>query len=193
VLVVETGEAPSPLARRIASKGNVVLALNPRGVPDGTGTRRMLGDWRPNTRAWLIGLNLPALRAYDIRRGVELLASRDDVDSASVRGVARGANGVWLLMAAATGAKFQRIWLDGTPPSLRAALDNPLHRQLHTVAVPGLLLNGDLGDLANTFGREKIIWSDPTDWMGKIKPVEGDYRYSVFGEDDGDLVEALLK
>jgi hypothetical protein len=193
VLIVETGEAPSAMARQIARKGNVVLALNPRGIPDGTGTRRTLGDWLPNTRAWLIGLNLPALRAYDIRRGVELLAAREDVDAAAIRGVARGASGVWLLMAAATGAPFQRIWLDGTPPSLRGALDNPLHRQLQTVVAPGLLLNGDLEDLAKAFGREKILWTDPSDWMGKVKPVEGQYQYSVFGEDNGPFIEAFLR
>jgi hypothetical protein len=193
VLIVETGEAPSAMARQIAGKGNVVLALNPRGIPDGTGTRRALGDWLPNTRAWLIGLNLPALRAYDIRRGVELLAAREDVDAAAIRGVARGASGVWLLMAAATGAPFQRIWLDGTPASLRGALDNPLHRQLHTVVVPGLLLNGDLEDLAKAFGRENVLWTDPTDWMGKVKPVEGQYQYSVFGEDNGPFIEAFLR
>jgi hypothetical protein len=29
--------------------------------------------------------------------------------------------------------------------------------------------------------------------MGKVKPVEGKYPCSVFGEDDGPLIEALLR
>src|SRR2546430_15742029 len=38
------------------------------------------GNWMANTRADHIGRNLPAMRAHDILRGVDLLAARSDVD-----------------------------------------------------------------------------------------------------------------
>ena len=47
VLVVETGDAPSPLARQLAAKGNVVLAMNPRGIPDGNITSQGFGEGQP--------------------------------------------------------------------------------------------------------------------------------------------------
>src|SRR2546430_5766573 len=37
-----------------------------------------------------IGRNLPAMRAHDILRGVDLLAARSDEDAASIRAAARG-------------------------------------------------------------------------------------------------------
>ena len=114
----------SALAEKIANQGCVVLELTPRGSP-GEGVKRpFIGDWLTNARADQIGLNLPAMRAHDILRGIDLLAARSDVDSASIRAAARGVKGIWLLLAAAVDARISKIWLDRTPYSLRAALWN---------------------------------------------------------------------
>jgi hypothetical protein len=195
VLVVETGEAPSALARQLAKKGNVVLALNPRGLPasERTSQRRLVGDWMPNTRAWFIGGNMPGMRAHDIRRGVDFLAERDDVAAGSIRAVAREVAGVWLLMAAADDPRIAKIWLDGTPHSLRAAFDNPLHRDLHDAIIPGFALHWDLDDLTDALDGRSVLWTDPTDWMGHTVKLEGDYRYRVMLEPDDALVEEFLR
>ena len=71
------------LAEELARDGNVVLSLTPRGLPAGQ-TRRLLGDWLTNTRALMIGRDLAGMRAGDIIRGVDLLASRTDVDANSI-------------------------------------------------------------------------------------------------------------
>ncbi len=73
------------LAQRMASRGRVVLELEPRDSP-GEGDRPYVGNWLTNARADQIGRNLPAMRAYDILRGIDLLAAREDVDAASIRG-----------------------------------------------------------------------------------------------------------
>ena len=76
------------------------------------------GDWETNAQANMIGQNLPALRAHDILRGVDLLQARSDVDPGAIRGIARGVKGFWLLLAAATDSGIKGIWLDRTPPGL---------------------------------------------------------------------------
>ena len=59
----------------------MVLELEPRDAP-GEGERPFVGNWLTNARANQIGRNLPAMRAHDILRGIDLLAARTDVDPA---------------------------------------------------------------------------------------------------------------
>lgn len=193
VLVVETQTGPSELARGLAAKGAVVLALTPRGLPRPDDRGRLSGDWLMNTRAWLIGRNLAGMRAYDIRRGVDLLAARLDVDPTAIRAVARGESGVWLLMAAALDQRLSRIWLDRTPHSLRAALERPLHRNLHAAAIPGFCLRWDLADLVKAIEPRQVIWTDPTDWMGRVVFAGDRYRYRGFEEPEERLLAAFLQ
>ena len=193
LLVVDNNGAPTALATEAARKGTVVLVLAPRGLPRKDDGRPFAGDWIMNTRAWLIGRNLSGMRAFDIRRGVELLASRPEVDAASIRAAARAETGVWLLLAAAGDQRIQRIWIDKTPHSLKAALDTPLNRNLHAAIIPGFCLKWDLADLARAMGKRTVLWTDPTDWLGNIVPLDGAFHYRGFGETDSRFLEELLK
>ena len=112
VLVVETGAAPSGLARRLAAKGAVVLSLAPRGLPLQRESRPLVGDSVSFYRALLIGRNLPGMRVHDILRGIDLLRARADVDPNRIAAVAGDVAGVWLLMAAALEPAISRVWLD---------------------------------------------------------------------------------
>jgi hypothetical protein len=192
LLIVETGLTPSPLAAEAAGRGAVVLSLAPRGLPRHDEHRPFAGDYLANTRAWLIGRNLAGMRAYDLRRGIDLLASRPDVDPGAIRAAARGEAGVWLLLAAAADTRIQGIWLDRTPYSLRAALDQPLNRNLHAAIIPGFCLRWDLPNLVTAMQGRTVLWTDPTNWMGAVVAVEGDYRYRAFSEGDARYLDELL-
>jgi hypothetical protein len=192
VLVVEAGAAPSALATRVARSGNVVLALNPRDLPFPSDGRPWLGNWLGNTRAWLIGRNLPGLRVHDIRHGVDLLAARPDVDASQIRGIARDVAGVWLLLAAAVDPRLSGIWLDRTPYSLRAALENPVHRNLHDAVLPGFALRWDLADVVKAIAPRTVLWTDPADWIGNVVPLGGAFRYRPFEGSDDPYLEELL-
>ncbi len=106
------------LAERFSKTGRVVLELEVRDAP-GEGERPFVGNWLTNARANRIGRNLPAMRAHDILRGIDLLAARTDVDPASIRAVARGVKGIWLLLAAAVDPRIGGVWLDRTPYSVQ--------------------------------------------------------------------------
>jgi len=193
VLVVGAGRTTS-LARGFAKTGRVALELTPRGpATNRDSSRPLVGEWITNTRAWLIGRNLPAMRAYDITRGVDALAARSDVDPSSIAAVAQGVSGVWLLMAAALDTRIGRVWLDRTPHSLGPAFENPIHTDLHDAVIPGFALRWDIQDLAGLMGQRRIFWTDPTDWMGGVVPLGPKYRYRHFGERDDALIEELLR
>jgi hypothetical protein len=138
-------------------------------------------------------LRAPGMRAFDIRRGVDLLAARPDVDAGAIRGVARGEPGVWLLLAAAVDPRIQRIWLDRTPYSLRAALDEPLSYNLHMAVIPGFCLKWDLADLVRAKEGRKVLWTDPTDWLRTVAPLKGNFRCRAFSEGDGAYLEEFLR
>ena len=96
-------------------------------------------------------------------------------------------------MAAAIDPRISALWLDRTPWALRAALENPLHRNLHDAIIPGFALHWDLDELTKAMGSRKVIWSDPTDWMGAVVPNLSGYEYRAFEESDDRFLSELLK
>lgn len=174
------------LAERIARTGRVVLELEPRDSP-GEGNRPFVGNWLTNSRAIQIGRNLTAMRAHDILRGIDLLSARNDVDPASIRAVARGVKGIWLLLAAAIDNRIAKVWLDRTPYSLRAAVENSMNTDLFDAAIPGFALHWDLDDLTRAMGNRPVLWTDPANWMGRPVPLGPAFRYRYVIGDTTDL------
>jgi cephalosporin-C deacetylase-like acetyl esterase len=198
VLVVsdKTSNASIPstavLAENIGKTGRVVLELEVRDAP-GEGNRPFIGNWITNARADQIGRNLPAMRAHDILRGIDVLAAREDVDGASIRAVARGVRGVWLLLAAAVDPRIARIWLDRTPYSLRAALKNSMNTELFDAVIRGFALHWDLDDLRKAMGDRKVLWTDPANWMERTAALSGPFQYRYILGDTTDLSSAQDK
>ena len=124
-----------------------------------------------NTRAWLIGASLPGLRALDIIDAARAAGNKVDAE-------AEGVSGIWLLMAAAIEPRIASVTLKRTPYSIRAAVEQPLARDLFDAAIPGFALKWDLSDLVALIRPRKVEWIDPTDWMERVKPLGGDYRYT---------------
>ncbi len=165
------------MAERMARLGEVVLELEPRKSLMKNTRGSYTGDWISAMQANLIGRNLPAMRAHDILRGVDLLRSLQDVDPGSVRGAARGVSGICLLLAAAADSRITGIWLDKTPYSLRLALENSMTADLSEVVMPGFVLQWDLDDLVKAMGKRKVIWTDPTNWMQRVVALGPPYQY----------------
>lgn len=168
VLLV-AGRLSDFLSERYARSGHVVLKLEPRRSPVQDDRRPYVGDWLANTRAGQIGVSLPARRAYDILRGVDLLLARPDVEPGTIRAAAQGVKGIWLLLAAAADRRIQKIWLDRTPASLAEALHNTLNTSLSDAVIPGFLLRWDLEDLVRLMGGRAVMWTDPANWMGRVE------------------------
>jgi hypothetical protein len=96
-------------------------------------------------------------------------------------------------MAAAVDNRLTRLWIDHTPHSLRAALEGPLHKNLHAAILPGFCLKWDLDDLRKAIAPRTVLWSDPTDWMEHVVPVAGGFRYRGFEEGDERIVSEWMR
>ena len=188
-ILLVAGRLSDWLAERTAKSGRVVLKLEPRLSFSQEGRRPYVGDYLANERATLIGRNLPAMRAHDILRGVDVLAARDDVDAGSIRAVAQGVKGIWLLLAAATDARISKVWLDKTPYSLLEALHNTLNTDLSDAVIPGFALHWDLDDLTKAMGTRSVLWTDPTNWMGHVVAAGPRFRYRYVLGDLTDMTD----
>ena len=195
VLIVKDGDIwgimpETAMAEEMAKSGRIVLVMEPRKSLMKTDKGPLTGDCVTNIQANLVGVSLPALRAHDILRGVDLLNSRPDVDPTSIRATARGVDGIWLLLAAAVDLRIGRIWVDRTPYSLRAALDNSMAADLWDAVIPNFVLHWDLKDLVKSMGDRKVLWSDPTNWMLRVVALGPSYQYRYVTGDTTDLATA---
>ena len=136
VVIVQENLTPGKDADRLLSEGNVVVLVAPSGQGHDP-ERPRIGNWMNATRTWLVGRNLPAMHAAEINAAVSDAIKRPDVDASRLTARASGVTGVALLIAAAVNEQIASISLDRTPHSLRAAVDAPVHTNLHDAAVPG--------------------------------------------------------
>jgi hypothetical protein len=177
VVLLQERLTPGPDAERLIADGHVVVIVAPSGR-GGDPERPRSGNWMNNTRAWLVGRNLPAMHAAEINAAVAAAAARPDVDPARISARASGVAGIALLLAAAVNPQIGSVTLERTPHSVRAAIDAPIHTNLHDAVIPGFALKWDLADLRALVGPRPVLWRDPTDWMGNVVVVEGDYTYT---------------
>jgi dienelactone hydrolase len=177
VVLLQNTLDPGADANALVAGGHVVALLTPSGRGEDPG-RPYAGNWMNNTRAWLVGRNLPATHASEIDAVVAELEKREDVDRARISVRANGVAGVWALLAAARNPQISSVILSRTPHSLRAAIEAPIHTNLHDAVIPGFALKWDLDDLRTLVRPRTVEWRDPTDWMGNVVRLEGDYKYS---------------
>ncbi len=184
VVVVETGTLPGYRAEQLHKRGVTVLAINPRGYPV-TRYPFYSGDWATNERAWLIGKNLPLMRAADIATAARKLKARPGIERVLV--TASGVGGWWAIYALQNEPAIAKAWVDKTPHSIRAAFDQPVHQDLHDVVIPGVV--------PDVKPSRRLLWTDPTDWMRNVIKVPGEYVYRqvIYDDDSERLITLFLK
>ena len=158
----------------------MVFAILPRGVPETNQSPRraeILGDYFDAARSYVVGKTLVGMRAEDIIRAVDYLASRPDVDRAKISAFGDGALGVPLLHAAVLDHRIARLVLDQTLVSYRLAVDRPVTRGLYDVLVPGVLKKYDLDDLLAAVSPRPVTLVDPADQLGK--PLQAAHKWPV--------------
>ncbi len=192
-LFVQPSQSTTALCEALAKRGRLVLELSVRDTPEAYEGRPFLGNWLTNERADLVGENLAALRTRDILAAVSLLAARPDVDARDIRAYAKGAKGVWLLLAAAVEPRLKRVWLDRMPVSYQNALEAPLTSFLFDAMIPGFALHWDLPDVADLAGRGRLYRSDPSTWMNQVVDGGPGYRYRYVSEKEDALIEEFLQ
>ncbi|MEZ5400874.1 MAG: acetylxylan esterase [Bryobacteraceae bacterium] len=151
-------------ARKLAANGKVVLSIDLRGMgetseaPDENESDwpRYFGNYEAAMTAMLTGKPLVTMRAEDIARAVDLLASRGDVDPARIELHGQGAAAVPALYAAAFDARIGETRLREMLVSYESVVRQRIHRGQWENAVPGALRLFDLPDLVRWIAPRRV-------------------------------------
>jgi len=155
--------------------GFIVLAIDARGLGEtrpaaggkGSDWTRYFGDYDSAMTSLLLDRPLPGQRAVDVARGVDLLASRPEVDAAKICGVGVEAGAVPLLYAAALDERIRKVALDGMLAAYRTVIERPIHQGVFENVVFGALKSFDLPDLVASLAPRKAFLIDATDGLGQ--------------------------
>ncbi|MDX2269876.1 MAG: acetylxylan esterase [Bryobacter sp.] len=191
LLIIPHADAASAnRARELAQLGQHVLLVKLPGYPLPPNQGRLSGDWITHTRAWLVGWNLPSMRAADllavIRQNLPLY------DRVYLH--AWGIGGIPALLAAAQEPRLAALWLERTPRSLADAFRTPVHKNLHEAVLPGWQRRHELFE----YQHARTFWVDPTDWNENLlkNPNEKsypDYYLRPFEQPTSELLAAWRK
>jgi cephalosporin-C deacetylase-like acetyl esterase len=181
-VLILSPQPPSPGQIEELIKANlVVLSLQPRPTPAGTESIKSpyLGVFNLlSLRAFLVGKTLLGLRVDDAIRAVSVLAARKDVDRRSIAAYGSGPMGLVLLHAAVLDSRISRLVLDSTLTSYRMIVDQPVHRNVSEVVIPGVLQRYDTGDLLEAVFPRPVTIVSPRDALGEPVAEEA-YRAAM--------------
>jgi cephalosporin-C deacetylase-like acetyl esterase len=181
VLLLSPQPPPLDEIEELIRANRLVLALQPRPWPSGTESIKSpyLGVFNLlSLRAFLAGKTILGLRIDDAIRAVNVLSSRKDAGNTGITAYGSGPMGLVLLHAAVLDARISRLILDGTLTSYRMIVDQPVHRTVSEVVVPGVLQRYDTGDLLQAVFPRPITLVSPRDAMGE--PVaESEYHEAM--------------
>lgn len=163
--------ATAELARTRARAGEIVLAIDVRGMGETVSSRSKSGDWQryfgdydSTMTAILLNKPLVAMRAEDISAGVSLLLARSDVASVRLHGLDNAA--IPALYAAALDSRIASATLDGLLVSYESAIRRRVHRRVFEHIVVGALRSYDLPDLIRFASPRKITIASKVDALG---------------------------
>jgi hypothetical protein len=160
---------------RLAKSGKVVMALGPKPSPPGTEGSKSpyLGPFNLlSLRAFLVGKTIPGMRVDDTIKAVDWLVDRGEADPNSITAYGAGPMGVVVLHAAALDARIKRVVIENTLASYRMVLDQPLHRDISEIAIPGVLAKYDMGDVLAALAPRPVTVINPQDATGATISAE---------------------
>jgi hypothetical protein len=172
-----------------------VLAIDLRGMGE-TGPkdgqlnagRHLLGEYRPAMTALLTGKTMIGMRALDVTRGIDLLASRNEVDPARISAAGRGTATLPVLFAALFDKRISSLALDGMPGSYDSMLRERLGANMAEQVIPSALQYFDLPDVIAAIAPRRVLLYNPINPLGETLG-DGEVR-SEFGA-PGTLTVAL--
>jgi cephalosporin-C deacetylase-like acetyl esterase len=126
-----------------------------------------------------LGTTLLAMQTFDVIRGLDWIASRDDLAGRPVVLVGEGLGGVWALASAAFDPRPAAVACVRTVPSYRLITGSRYYACRDYFWVPRALQTFDLPDLASLVAPRRLAWIDPADAM--LEPLPPDRCQDLFG------------
>jgi len=180
VLILGPVEESMPLIEDLA-KDHIVMALNPRPTPVGTESIKSsyLGVFNLlSLRAFLVGKTVVGLRLDDTIRAIDWLAGVSNAKPGEITVYAKGPLGIVGLHAAAIDRRISRLVLEDILVSYRMIVDQPVHRNVSEVVIPGVLRSYDTGDLMEASAPAQVFILSPHDALGNAV-TEQEYRAAL--------------
>ncbi len=201
----EAEAGPTGTIQMLASEGNVVLALDVRGVGEAHAIGAVPRDYAfMGTDGYhfyqygMLGHTLVGRRVHDVLRGLALLAERPEVDAERLSIVGQGSGGLLALFAAALDG---RVGTAVCCQSLLAYRDIAAH-EFHSWRPPdfvsGILPVCDLPQVAACIAPRRLVLAGPVDHMRRrvAQPeAEAAYAfaqrvYTLFGAEENLVLSA---
>ena len=191
LMVTGDGKAASASeAEQFATAGTVVLSIDVRGIGE---TRvatdvnsrefdRYFGDFNDIMTALLVGKTMVGMRALDVSRGLDLLASRKEVDTNRIYGYGEDAGALPLLYTSLIDSRIRKVVLNGMLVSYESVVNNRVHRRVFEGVAPGMLKSYDLQDLVAALAPRDVWIVSGTDPLGHELPaseVRNAYRRAL--------------
>ena len=154
---------------RLAKAGRIVMVIDARPTPPGTESIKSpyLGAFNLlSLRSFLVGKSIIGLRVDDTIRAIDWLAGRRDVDRNAISVYGSGPLGMVVLHAAVLDTRISRIVVANTLTSYRMIVDQPVHRNVSEVVIPGVLQHYDTTDLLTATYPRPVIYIAPQDALG---------------------------
>ncbi len=187
----ESGKAaeagPGGEIESLVRAGAAVLAIDLRGTGE---TREELdrsdaffqyfGAFESAMTAMLVNKTLVGMRAQDIARAVDLLASRADLDNGQLTAIASGGAAPVLLHAALLDERIKGIVLKNMLISYESVLTEKISKRVFENVVPGVLAAYDLPDLAASMAPRAVTILNPVNPRGQwVSPAVAQAQYAV--------------
>ncbi|MDR3699335.1 MAG: acetylxylan esterase [Candidatus Sulfopaludibacter sp.] len=178
--VLMLGASPKVVEQWVQS-GHIVLAVEPRPTPAGTESIKSpyLGAFNLlSLRAFLVGKTLVGMRIDDAIHALDWLCARKDVDRSAISVYGDGASGMAALHAAVLDSRIHAVTVEKTLGAYRMIVDQPLHRNVSEVVIPGVLRKYDVAGLLLAAFPRAIAIVDPRDALGEAVSPD-DFRKGI--------------
>jgi dienelactone hydrolase len=161
----------NPDVERLAKAGRIVMLIEARPTPPGTESIKSpyLGPFNLlSLRAFLVGKTLIGLRIDDAIRAMDWLAARKDVDRKAITIYGNGSMGLVALHAAVLDTRISKVIAVNTLVSYGMILNQPVHRNVSEVVIPGVLNYYDTDDLLLALHPRPVVYVSPRDALGDV-------------------------
>ncbi|MBM4040743.1 MAG: hypothetical protein FJ290_19745 [Planctomycetes bacterium] len=201
----EAEAGPTGTIQMLASEGNVVLAIDVRGIGEAHSIGAIPRDYAfMGTDGYhfyqygMLGHTLVGRRVHDVLRGLALLAERPEVDAERLSIVGQGSGGILALFAAALDGRAGTAVCCQSLLAYQAIATNEFHSWRPPDFVPGILRVCDLPQVAACVAPRRLVLAGPVDHMRRrvAQPeAEAAYAfaqsvYALFGAEENLVLSA---
>lgn len=163
----------------LAKNGFTVLAIDVRGAGETSvippmGLNKYTGYdpllWQHDAleiECGSFGRTSLGMRTFDLLRGIDFIASHEDLKGRKIVMLGEGLGGLWALLASVYDVRVEGVATIGTLPSYKELIANQYYNVWGYFWVPGALRDFDIPDLARLVSPKPQVWIDPVNNLGE--------------------------